>query len=400
MHYTPKYRTQVQKTLNGEFLPQENSSNLTTVTPDMHLSEINLNWTEEQLPESTRTKHVHRLHPYMGKFVPQLVEIFLRKFRPKTICDPFCGSGTTLVEANALGIPAVGADISEFNCLLSKVKTDHYDLFKLKHELKEVLARTTLSIKTAKKKPETTSEYLKQWFNPNALNELLTYKSLIQDYQYSDVMKIVLSRSARSSRLTTHFDLDFPKKPQTMPYYCYKHRRTCKPTTNALDFLSRYTEDTTKRIKEFSRIQTEAPVEIIHGDSRLVKFPKIDAVITSPPYAGLIDYHDQHRYAFELLQLDSNEKFEIGPAKNGKSKRALEEYTKDITAVFLNIHSALSDDGIIVVVVHDKQEIYENIAKKAGYCVEERVVRNVNRRTGRRSKDFFEEVYVWRPEND
>ena len=75
-----------------------------SIKPSTDLETLNLNWRERDLPERLRTKHVHRLHPYMGKFIPQLVEIFLRKFKPKLVYDPFCGSGTTLVEANALGI--------------------------------------------------------------------------------------------------------------------------------------------------------------------------------------------------------------------------------------------------------------------------------------------------------
>ena len=54
------------------------------VSPDAPLEELNLNWREQDLPERVRTRHVRRLHPYLGKFIPQLVEIFLRKFQPKT----------------------------------------------------------------------------------------------------------------------------------------------------------------------------------------------------------------------------------------------------------------------------------------------------------------------------
>jgi len=46
------------------------------VTPETPLDQLNLNWRERDLPEKERTKHVHRLHPYLGKFIPQLVEIF------------------------------------------------------------------------------------------------------------------------------------------------------------------------------------------------------------------------------------------------------------------------------------------------------------------------------------
>src|ERR687893_397351 len=88
-----------------------------------------LSWSERELPERERTKHVHRLHPYLGKFVPQLAEVFLRRYgRPKALVwDPFAGSGTTLVEANALGLRAAGCDVSAFNCLLARVKTAEYE---------------------------------------------------------------------------------------------------------------------------------------------------------------------------------------------------------------------------------------------------------------------------------
>ena len=88
-----------------------------------------LSWAEHELPERVRTKHVHRLHPYLGKFVPQLVETFLRRhFRPgQRILDPFAGSGTTLVECTTYGAHSVGVDVSAFNVLLSGVKTARYD---------------------------------------------------------------------------------------------------------------------------------------------------------------------------------------------------------------------------------------------------------------------------------
>jgi hypothetical protein len=75
-------------------------------------------------------------------------------------------------------------------------------------------------------------------------------------YQYREVMYVILSRAARSARLTPHFDLDFPKKPQTEPYWCYKHRRICQPTEEAGKFLRRYTQDTFQRIQAFDRLRT------------------------------------------------------------------------------------------------------------------------------------------------
>ena len=384
------------------YSPQYPAAPLTdasSVNPDTPLDELNLNWRERDLPERVRTKHVHRLHPYLGKFIPQLVEIFLRKFKPNTVCDPFSGSGTTLVEAAALGINAMGSDISEFNSLIARVKTGTYDLELLEREVKDIVHRATddsQSLLLERGIPYGESEYLNSWFAPSALESLLAYRALIPEYTHRDVLRLILSRSARSARLTTHYDLDFPKKPQTQPYQCYKHGRTCKPTDDAAKFLRRYSNDTFKRIREFASLRRKADISVITGDSRTIEFPAHDLVVTSPPYVGLIDYHEQHRYAYELLRLAWREESEIGRASKGSSKRAQAEYVEGIAETFMNVRKSLAPGGRMVVIVNDRRDLYDEIRERVGMQLEARVERHVNRRTGRRAGAFFESVLVWK----
>ena len=374
-----------------------------SVDPQTRVEDLNLNWKERDLPERERTKHVHRLHPYLGKFIPQLVEIFLRKYQPQMVVDPFCGSGTTLVEALSLGINSFGTDISEFNCLLSSVKTAEYDLDLLEAEIKDILEEPV----------EHTSEhyrirlmerqalyfensYLQDWFAPQALFELLVYRDRVRNYKNQDVLKIILSRAARSARQNPHYDLDFPRVPQKEPYYCYKHSRICKPTQSARQFLVRYSNDTIKRIRQFADIRKSASVDVISGDSRYIDFPDCDLVLTSPPYVGLIDYHQQHRYAYELLGLEMNVKDEIGSAALGNSQRAQQAYLNQIGEVFANLKRSLTRNARLVVVVHDRKNLYPQLAERLGFRVEAEMHRHVDRRTGRRASDFFESVYVWK----
>jgi len=383
------------------------------VTPDTPLEALNLNWREHDMPERERTRHVHRLHPYLGKFIPQLVEIFLRKyFAPgQTVLDPFCGSGTTLVQANELGVNAAGYDISAFNVLLCRTKTARYDYTRLRKEVLDILEKVRAATQadarqltlwesdsTIVSHSETDDAYLREWFAPQALRELLTYRRMIKTggYEYQDLLKIVLSRSARSARLTTHFDLDFPKRPQTEPYYCYKHSRTCQPATEAFKFLQRYSLDTLHRIREFMAKRTNATVSIMHADSRKAAFHQIDGVITSPPYVGLIDYHDQHAYAYHLLGLEDRRIEEIGPASNGSSQKAKKQYQRDIAEVFLRAQEAMPAGGRMIVVAGDRDNLYSEIAEMVGVEVEAILQRHVNRRTGRRANDFYESVFIWR----
>ena len=115
-----------------------------------------LNWglSFSHLKESETTKHVHRLHPYKGKFIPQLVEYFLdenpnsckkRIFFKKgnAVLDPFMGSGTTLIQAKELGLNSIGIDVSDFNCLISKVKLEDYDLNELE-KVSSLMLKDTL----------------------------------------------------------------------------------------------------------------------------------------------------------------------------------------------------------------------------------------------------------------
>ena len=383
-----------------------------SVTPDTPLDELNLNWTERDLPQRKRTKHVHGLHPYLGKFVPQLVEIFLRKYfsAGDTVLDPFVGSGTTLVQANELGVNSIGYDISAFNVLLCRVKTARYDLEKVEREANDILEKTRRLTRPRGQlslwddspanldPPSTDDQYLREWYAPQALLELLTYRRLIEtgDYEYQDLLKIILTRSARSARLITHYDLDFPKHPQREPYWCYKHSRICYPTQEAFKFLARYTVDTIRRVRAFMQVRTDAQVIVRHADSRIVEAEEADGVITSPPYVGLIDYHEQHAYAYHLLGLSVNQHREIGSAAGGASQRARLQYQEDIAQVFRNVTQKLRPGGPVIVVAGDRHNLYPAIADMAGLEVEAVLKRHVNRRTGRRAGEFYESIFIWR----
>lgn len=378
-----------------------------------HLNGVDLSF--DAFPETERTKHVHRFHPYLGKFIPQLVEAFLKEFFNinDILIDPFMGSGTTLVESHVLGINAVGIDVSMFNCLLVNAKTRKYDVDLIEKEVMDILAslKSFSNWFTSRESGQqflfqsqydimvSNNDYLNKWFAHQTLQELLYYRDRIEQYENQDILKIILSRSARSARLVKHYDLDvISKEPVTEPYDCKKHSRICVPANEAYRFIEKYSIDTIERVKAFALLRTESWTQILHGDSKIIDLPEkeCDGIFTSPPYVGLINYHEQHRYAYELFGIENNADKEIGKMADGRSKNAKEKYKQDMIAVFQNMNRFLKKNAKIFIVVGDPDGMYEDIINTCGYKIETVYNRVVSNRTGLRDSDFNELIYFCR----
>lgn len=380
------------------------------------------------LAERERTKHVHRLHPYLGKFIPQLAEWFLaRYFKPNDIVlDPFMGSGTTLVQANEMEMHSIGIDISEFNCRIVQAKTQKYNVEKARFEILDVEKHTQkFSRRLISATPELPlfdeddfdrfkeslldechSDYLRTWFAPRALLEILYYRRLINhgNYEFKDLLRVLLSRAVRSSRLILHNDLATPKAPLPVGvyYHCVKHNRQCLPIDNCISKIHAYSEDTARRIRTFDALRSNKSVTIIQGDSRTVdlsdklKGKKVNGIFTSPPYVGQIDYHDQHVYAYELFGIKRNDSLEIGPKSKGKSLKAQKEYIEGIATVLRNAARFLADDANVFIVANDRFNLYPEIAKQAGLMIVENFRRAVTKRTEKGDNPYQETIFQLR----
>lgn len=446
-----------------------------------------LNWalSFEHVREKERTKHVHRLHPYKGKFIPQLVEYFLDShtddFKTQVyfktgdiVLDPFSGSGTTLVQANELSMHSIGIDISRFNCMITEVKLLNYDLKSLKEDVKKI-EKAILSFETSNNITTFEKELVQELdlfnnkffpspdykykVNRGIIDEekdgrekeqifLKKYEELIQKYkiklkQYSDkgfldkwyidnvrkeidfafdlikqirdirnkkILAVILSRTIRSCRATTHSDLATLKEPQLTTYYCWKHKKICKPLFSIKYWFSRYANDTLKRLEEFEKIKTNARWVVIPADSRTVdieqeikkkdkilyeifKKEKIKGIFTSPPYVGQIDYHEQHAYAYELFGFERKDDLEIGPLYKGQGEEARKSYVEGISKVLQNCKKFLADDFDIFLVANDKYNLYPLIAEKSGLEIVNKFKRPVLNRTERDKSPYSEIIF-------
>ena len=434
--------------------------------------------------EKERTKHVHRLHPYKGKFIPQLVEYFLdghtddykleAYFQPGDIVlDPFCGSGTTLVQAAELGMHAVGVDVSEFNTMICNTKLRRHDHLALLEHIRELTSGlmkhyereglqdfdrelgAALSAYNARhfpspafrlrarengfnarqygaEKAESFAEtfyrlaaehevslendgdtFLDKWYIPSVRKELELLSSHIRkiaDSEVRETLRVILSRTIRSARATTHLDLATLKKPMRSTYYCRKHLKICKPLFTLKDWWQRYTDDAVRRFVQFDQLRTDTCQIALTGDSRTIQLDKllalrmpklaalsrerrISGIFTSPPYVGMIDYHEQHAYAYELLGIRRRDDAEIGALYKGKGKAAQESYVEGVSDVLRNCRRYLKDDFHVFLVANDKHNLYPRIAERAGMQIVSQFKRPVLRRSEVDRSPYSESIF-------
>jgi site-specific DNA-methyltransferase (cytosine-N4-specific) len=92
----------------------------------MGQAELRLKEVDWDFTNAPANRGIHAIHPYPAKFIPQIPRQLIELYYPadeSVILDPFCGSGTTLVETISLGVNAWGIDLHPLACLIAQVKT-------------------------------------------------------------------------------------------------------------------------------------------------------------------------------------------------------------------------------------------------------------------------------------
>ena len=243
------------------------------------------------------TAQTHGFHKYPAKFIPQVpkwaIDKYLAGQNEKLVLDPFCGSGTTLVEGILAGHNVIGIDIDPLSALISKVKTTPVDI----HELNEVcnwLKRCIKQKKKGKFKPE--CETIEHWFRNDAINKLSLIRTLINQIpdkfginrKIRDIQDLLIICFSAIIRRVSNADNESQKT--------YVSHTKIKVPEETINIFLKQLDLFKERISIFSQMVNSKLISSIICSSsaeRLkekLKDMKIDLAVTSPPYIKAIDY--------------------------------------------------------------------------------------------------------------
>jgi len=244
-------------------------------------------------------KYTHGLHAYPARMIPQIAHRLIERYSSPydLVLDPFCGSGTVLVEALLMrsheradtDLPrnAVGNDINPLALLLAKVKSKPLDLNALEKNMGSLVKNVEEDIAESRRgriQVETPKAFpnLTHWFKDYVINELIVIQQNINkllDNNVRDFANVCFSLTVRKVSNIYNPGDTFIKRLSSEKLKKYR--------PDVMTTFKRHTTEAISLMKAFSRIcSREAEVNVTFADARELPFSdeSVDLIVTSPPY--------------------------------------------------------------------------------------------------------------------
>lgn len=329
-------------------------------------------------------EHLHALHPYPAKFIPQIPRKAIEEWtkRGEVVYDPFCGCGTTLLEASLLQRPSIGVDNNAVAILISNAKAAVYSKADLK-QLRDFAAKLDALLLRAKPRKELipNSKNLRYWFSDAVLDRLSALKSLI----------IKKPEPLRSMLLAVFSSIIVRVSYQDSDTRYAKIKRAITPQSVDTAFKSKLAE-VIERLPEIMGL-SRAATSIHQADSRSVPFIRdrsVSLIVTSPPYLNAYDYHKYHRQRIHWINgsVEHARDWEIGKHDEFTKRGATpDKYFTDMDACFAEWKRVLRRKGRCVVLIGDAivnkkpvrvADTFITLMRNHGLLLEDRWIRELH----------------------
>jgi DNA modification methylase len=325
-------------------------------------------------------------HWYPARYVPQLAGILISYFSEpgETVLDPFCGSGTTLVEAYKSGRIAIGVDINPIAVIIAQAKLITFDEKEFdgfaRTLMEQSLARfvqSQMSNSHSINYEELVPNYEEnvQWFHAETLQQLALIWSVLQQHESARYFNV--GRAAFSAILNSccsqdkHYSWVCDNvKPKTLTYKnaFTKFREKLeeyKASAKDLHLEAAELQDTSVNLEDF---------QIKQGDCITVldELPRdsVDLAVTSPPYYSVTDYVTSMRLSNLWFGFDGKtlRQHEIGARCRRQNKDAFGRYIEEMRQSFSAVSRVLKQGRFCCVVIGESHSREPYMAQFEAMC--------------------------------
>jgi hypothetical protein len=329
----------------------------------------------------------HGLHPYPAKFIPQIPNALIQELSSvgDTVADPFCGSGTTLVEALTLKRNAVGVDANPLAVLISRAKTTL-----LSDPDVEFLTATVSRARSLEEALDSkggtlfprglftstswrpSHDAISFWFEPYVVEELAEVLGWCKMAPTEEARAIALT--AFSSVVVTVSKQDSDTR--------YARRSKGTAPGDVFKRFARALADAIRAAVEFTEIvEPRFSCNVLHAD--ILSAPKVggvDLVVCSPPYPNAYSYHLYHMTRMIWLGMDQPtfKRLEIGShrkySNKGIGRATIDTFRSEMTNILSWLGTFLRRDGHACFVLGDsiingqKFSNADLVSSVAGHC--------------------------------
>lgn len=342
------------------------------------------NGIEWNFHDAKTQEHLHSLHPYPAKFIPQIPRKAIERWSEPgdLVYDPFCGCGTTLLEASFLKREVIGTDNNAVAILVSRAKTAIYDNGHLE-VFRNFVDIVGDGLSDAPPRPDLIpdNKNFLYWFDPEILERLAMLKGLILE-QKDPVRTMLLAIFSSIIVRVSYQDSD--------TRYA-KIDRTVKPGDVDRAFRSKLIE-VLERLPEII-IPGRTQPTVQQADARNIPFinsESVSLIVTSPPYLNAYDYHKYHRQRIHWINgsIELARDLEIGSHDEfTRSNARPDNYFSDMDACFSEWARVLKSGGCCLIVVGDaivnKEPVFVgdrfvDLLKEHGIKLEKRWIRELH----------------------
>lgn len=304
----------------------------------------------------------HGIHRYSGKFIPQIARqaIELLSQQGDLVLDPYCGSGTTVLEAAVAGRKAIGLDLNPLAVLISSVKSTDiaYEnlnefIFKFEGRIKSLFdAQPELSHAAVTgedvderitRDDRWSSDWHAKWYQRHALRELIGIHQEIAALEPGSCKNLALLAFSDILRRTSNAHNGYPNV-----MFDRNHGRAAHPAPLFIQRLRQVGESVSK----LEGAVAERP-SIIRGDATKLALDDgvVDAVVTHPPYIGSVPYAEYG--ALSLVWLGHNPKSLDESLTGGKRQKrdVIERFERDYKLMIEESARVLKRRGSLFVLV-------------------------------------------------